>query len=120
MPSSSSAVRREYPTTSATTTAVSFRSDGAVGTMRFRLDAEFGTRDFGDRFHRAETRNSVWRPSRVQVVAPGETVALAAMPPFTAISLESGLGGNEYPPTNSHREKALMTDGRGILLGQQF
>ena len=27
MPSSSSAVRREYPTTSATTTAVSFRSD---------------------------------------------------------------------------------------------
>ena len=67
--------------------------------MRFRLDAEFGTRDFGDRFHRAETRNSVWRPSRMQVVAPGETVALAAMPPFTAISLESGLGGNEYPPT---------------------
>jgi hypothetical protein len=90
--------------------------------MRFRLDAEFGTRELGDRFHRAETRNSVWRPSRsfLQVVPPGETVALAAMPPFTAISLESGLGGNEYPPTSPHREKALMTDGRGILLGQQF
>jgi hypothetical protein len=90
VPSSSSAVRREYPTTSATTTAVSFRSDRAVGTMRFRLDAEFGTREFGDRFHRAESPQFQFGAQAavfLKVVAQGETVALAAMPhlaPFRA------------------------------------
>ena len=62
--------------------------------MRFRLDAEFGTREFGDRFHRAESPQFQFGAQAavfLKVVAQGETVALAAMPHLAPFRASSGI-----------------------------
>jgi hypothetical protein len=49
----------------------------------------------------------VWRKSE-------GSAAVAALETATYVFMA------EYPPARPHREQALMTDGRGKLLGQQF
>jgi hypothetical protein len=46
------------------------------------------------------------------------SAAIAALE--TARYVFMTVSGNEYPSARPHREQALITDGRGILLGQQF